>query len=144
MTEVGLAEFRKMVSNYSGLETGSDFVDAAILHEAEEYGPLRRDRVQAVGDNARERAGNFIPSAKRRENDSQPRGPASGPDAALLSKAFAKRLGPWASELREEGFGIPDSLETWQLRRTGSSKRARQIESGGFRMIHPASMPIRK
>lgn len=109
MAKVVLAEFRKMVSSYSGLETDSDFVSAAILHEAEEYGPLRRDRVQAVGDNARERAGNFIPSAKRRENDSQPRGPASGPDAALLSKAFAKRLGPWAIELREEGFGIPDA-----------------------------------
>lgn len=98
-----------MVSNYTGLEADSDFVGAAILHEAEEQGVLSRDRVQAVGDYARERAGNFVPSAKRREDDSRPRGSASGPDAALLSKAFAKRLKPWASELREEGFGIPDA-----------------------------------
>lgn len=99
---VSLTEFRRMVSNYAALEEDSDFVGGAILREFETYGRLRRSRVQAVAAEALRHGRKNETVEKRREF-----GP--NPDSTLRSKAFAKRLEPWARELREEIFDGPDA-----------------------------------
>jgi hypothetical protein len=99
-----LAEFRVLVGRVSGLGEESDFVGAAVLTEAAKRGALLQERIQAVADDARWRADGWrrVP-AKERGGELRELG--SSPDAAFLSKALAKRLEPWAEELREEGFG---------------------------------------
>lgn len=110
MQEIEYSEFLKLVGTVSGLGADNDFVIAAIERERIAHrGVLHRERITEVADKARLRAGDYIPSARSREDDSQTRNNGPGPDAALLSKAFTKRLEPWASELRKEGFGSTDA-----------------------------------
>ena len=95
--------FQELVGRVSGLGEDSDFVGAAVLREAIERGELLRERAQAVAADARQHASGWkrVP-VKVRGSESQELG--MSPDAAFLSKAFGKRLEPWAETLREEGF----------------------------------------
>jgi hypothetical protein len=101
-----LAEFRELVGRVSGLGEESDFVGNAVLKEAETRHELLQGRVQAVANDAVERASGWkrVP-AKALGGESRELG--TSPDAAFVSKALGKRLEPWAEELREEGFGNP-------------------------------------
>ena len=105
MPKMRLREFRDLVGRVAGLASDSDFVDAAILREVEEYGNLRQERAQAVANSAKERAGNWVRASRDSEDAYKTRHAELGlnPEAALVSKAFAKRLEPWARRLREEG-----------------------------------------
>ena len=104
---MALALFRELVGRVSGLGEDNDFVKAAVLTEAEERGELIRERAQTVANNARLSAAGYrrVPTTGR-AGESRELGP--NPDVVFLSRAFAKRLEPWARELREEGFGGPD------------------------------------
>jgi hypothetical protein len=74
------------------------------LTEAQTRGELLQERVQAVANDAAERASGWKRvSAKALGGESRELG--TSPDAAFISKALGKRLEPWAEELREEGFG---------------------------------------
>ncbi len=111
MAGISYREFLDAVGRFAALGAGDDFVIAAVERERVAHrGVLHRERIQEVAEEARERAGNYIPAARSRENGKQPREFVSSPDAAFLSKAFASRLEPWAKELREECFdGCPDA-----------------------------------
>lgn len=110
MEEIKYQEFLPAVGNYSNLGADHDSVIAAVEREqAAHGGVLYRKRIQEVANKARENAEKLMPPSRRREDGRQSRSLGSGPDAVLLSKAFAKRLEPWAKELREEGFGSPDT-----------------------------------
>jgi hypothetical protein len=84
----------------------SDFVGVAVLTEAQTRGELLQERVQAVANDAAERASGWKRvSAKALGGKSRELG--TSPDAAFISKVLGKRLEPWAEELREESFGNP-------------------------------------
>ena len=76
------------------------------MTEAQTRGELLQERVQAVANDAIERASGCkrVP-AKALAGESRELG--TSPDAAFISKALGKRLEPWAEELREESFGNP-------------------------------------
>jgi len=101
-----LAEFREAVGRVSGLGEDNDFVGAAVIAEIEEHGKLYQECTQEVADDARRRAHGWV-RAPAKVRGGEPRELGLSPDAAFLSKALAKRLEPWAEELREEGFGKP-------------------------------------
>jgi hypothetical protein len=106
MEEIKYSEFLPAVEAVSALGADNDFVIAAIQREqAAHRGVLYRERIQEVANEARERAGNYIPATRSRNDGSGSQSGGPSPDAAFLSKAFAKRLEPWAKELREDGFG---------------------------------------
>jgi hypothetical protein len=99
-----LVTFRELVGRVSGLGEDSDFVEAAVLREADQRGKLLRERAQTVADDAILRASGWKRvSAKALGSESRDLG--TSPDAAFVSRALGKRLEPWAEELREEGFG---------------------------------------
>jgi hypothetical protein len=104
--KMALAEFREAVGRVSGLGEESDYVGAAVLTEAQTRRELLQERIQAVANDAFERASGWkrVP-AKALGSESRELG--TSPDAAFVSKALGKRLEPWAEELREEGFGNP-------------------------------------
>lgn len=99
-------KFRDAVERYSGLEQDDPFVRAAIQTETEKWGVLRQERIQAVADKAGELARGYmpVPRDKDRNDERVAYGPGLNAEAALISKAFAKRLETWARELRERCF----------------------------------------
>src|SRR5918994_2932420 len=111
MPRMGVPEFRELVGGVSRLGEDNDFVRAEIEREFEEKGELLQERAQAVIKSARERAGNWVLASREEEyGDDTPRTDYGlNPEAALVSKAIAKRLEPWTRTLREEGFGGPDA-----------------------------------
>src|SRR5829696_1388514 len=144
---MGLPKFREAVGRVSGLGEESDFVGAAVLTEVETRGGiLLQERIQVVANDACSRSDRWrrVP-AKERGGE---RELGSSPDAAFLSMALAKRLEPWAAELREEGFGKPcapfpkDPMaaaewiemqskmdrEQWQQRRVSMADAQREME----------------
>src|SRR5918994_6551333 len=96
-------EFRELVGAFSNLGEDNDFVRAAVEREAEERHRLDRKRIQAVADDARRRAADYVWAPAKEGGETR----GLSPDAAFISMALAKRLEPWAEELREEGFGKP-------------------------------------
>ena len=103
------AEFRDRVGVVSGLGEESDFVRAAVEAEAENQRALLQERIPAVAADANQRAKGWVRARPQAEKDQQTQEFAPNPDAALRSKALAKRLERWAKELREEGFGSPEA-----------------------------------
>lgn len=145
MPQMRLKEFRALVAQASGMEYDNDFVGAAVLAEAEERGELRQERAQAVANSAQERAGNWVRASRGSEDASETLRAELGlnPEAALVSKAFAKRLEPWARELRKEGgFGssapFPDegTAADWIERRSAADRerwakgRSSKVDAG--------------
>jgi hypothetical protein len=53
-------EFRELVGAFSNLGADNDFVRAAVEREAEERQRLDRKRIQAVADDARRRAADWV------------------------------------------------------------------------------------
>lgn len=102
-------EFRDAVERYSGLEQDNPFVKAAIQTETEKRNVLRQERIQAVADKAGELARGYmtVPRDKDKNNERVAYGPGLNAEAALISKAFTKRLEPWARELRGRCFNTP-------------------------------------
>ena len=98
-------EFRELVGAFSNLGADNDFVRAAVEREAEERHRLDRERIQAVADDARRRAADWVWAPAKEGGETR----GLSPDAAFISMALAKRLEPWAAELREEGFGKPSA-----------------------------------
>ncbi len=96
-----LSEYRELIGMVSGLGAASPFVGDAVLIEAQEQQALRRDRAAKVAAKAREAAGGYVRIQEDRLRLT--------PEAALVSKALAKRLGPWARGLREERFDGPEA-----------------------------------
>src|SRR5215212_1462766 len=96
-----VSEYRELIGMVSGLGAASPFVGDAVLKEAEEQQALRRDRAAEVAAKARDAAGGY---ARVREDQLR-----FTPEAALSSKALAKRLEPWARGLREERFDSPEA-----------------------------------
>jgi hypothetical protein len=86
---------------------GSDsiFVRGTVEKEAEERGELGQERAQAVANSAKEHASKWVRARRDSEDSDGTLRVELGPnaEAALASKAFAKRLEPWARRLREEG-----------------------------------------
>jgi hypothetical protein len=100
-----LRAFRELVGRASGLSEESDFVAGAVVAEAQARGELRQERATVVANDARRRAAGYRQVAVHKEQGGSSRDLGPSPDAAFLSRALAKRLGPWARKLREEGFG---------------------------------------
>jgi hypothetical protein len=96
-------EFRELVGAFSNLGEDNDFVRAAVEREAEERRELDQKRIQAVAEDARRRAAGWVRALAKEGGETR----GLSPDAAFISMALAKRLKPWAEELREEGFGKP-------------------------------------
>src|SRR5215210_8188516 len=96
-------EFRELVGAFSNLGEDNDFVRAAVEREAEERRELDQKRIQAVAEDARRRAAGWVRALAKEGGETR----GLSPDAAFISMALAKRLRPWAEELREEGFGKP-------------------------------------
>src|SRR5829696_9681606 len=137
-------EFRELVGAFSNLGEDNDFVRGAVEREAEERRELDQKRIQAVAEDARRRAAGWVRALAKEGGETR----GSSPDAAFLSMALAKRLEPWAAELREEGFGKPcapfpkDPMaaaewiemqskmdrEQWQQRRVSMADAQREME----------------
>jgi hypothetical protein len=96
-------EFRELVGAFSNLGEDNDFVRAGVEREAEERRELDQKRIQAVAEDARRRAAGWVRALAKEGGETR----GLSPDAAFISMALAKRLKPWAEELREEGFGKP-------------------------------------
>jgi hypothetical protein len=96
--------FQELVGRVSGLGEESDFVTGAVVAELRSRGELLQNRAQAVANDARGRASGYRRVALAGDGGTS-RGLGPSPDAALLSRALAYRLGPWVRKLREGGFG---------------------------------------
>ena len=124
--------FRELVGRVSGLGEESDFVGAAVLTEAQTRGELLQGRVQAVANDAVERAAGWkrVP-AKALGGESRELG--TSPDAAFISKALGKRLEPWAESYVRRASEIR-ALHSPKIRRprpSGSRCRAKRTGSNG-------------
>lgn len=101
--------FLKNVGVRSALGEDNPFVKAAILREVEvNGGKLYQERMQAVADAARQEAAGYK-SVFVKEEGGERRELGPNADTMLRSKTLAKRLEPWARELRQEGFSSPDA-----------------------------------
>jgi hypothetical protein len=109
MTSMPPKEFRDVVERYAGREQDDVFVRAAVEEEAEEHGALRQERVQAVANRAQEMARGVV-SVPKDKDDGGRTGRELGlsAEAAVIGNVLAKRLEPWARELRKLCF---DSFE---------------------------------
>lgn len=111
MEQIELAEFENLVAAASGLESDSDVVQLAVWEEFKQSGRLYRESAATVANKARAKVGKFV-SAPREENDANAgtrrREREPNAESALISTVFAKRLGPWARDLRKRCFDVPD------------------------------------
>lgn len=141
MREMEYGAFLKSVGMRSALGMDHDSVVAAVKREeVAQRGKYYQERIQAVADEVRQRTAGWR-RVSTQEKDGNVREIGLNPEAAFIGRAFAKRLQPWAQELRKEVFGSPDApflrdlaaAANW-IEAQAAADRERWIQDGTSRL----------
>ena len=105
MEQVRPDESQDMVATVAGLDRDDGRVKAALYDELRQSGGFYRQNAALVGHKAKREAQDVV-SAPKKDGESRELG--LNPEAALISSALAKRLEPWARQLRQRCFDGPE------------------------------------